>query len=90
MSYLVGHSQNFLSKIDQHDLNEIYQSFIENKIDQEKLNKFSIQKEGSDYFISLIAKTSEAFRPSQIEALGGKARKTINNITNIKLPLSSI
>jgi minor extracellular serine protease Vpr len=90
MSYFFGHSQNFLSKIDQHDLNEIHQSFIEKKIDQEKFNKFSIQKEGSDYFISLIAKTSEAFRPSQIEALGGKARRTINNITTIKLPLSSI
>ena len=90
MSYFFGHSQNFLSKIDQHDLNEIHQSFIEKKIDQEKFNKFSIQKEGSDYFISLIARTSQAFKPSQIEALGGKARRTINNITTIKLPLSSI
>ena len=28
--------------------------FIENKIDQEKLNKFSIQKEGSDYFVQIM------------------------------------
>ena len=54
------------------------------------MNKFSIHKDASKYYLSLIAKTNKSFDSNQIENLGGKARRTIDNITTIKIPLSSI
>ena len=83
-------TQSFMSKCDQHDLKEIQEAFSKTIIDTAKLNKFSIHKDASKYYLSLIAKTNKSFDSNQIENLGGKARRTIDNITTIKIPLSSI
>ena len=80
-------TQSFISKCYQHDLKEIQEAFSKTIIDTAKLNKFSIHKDASKYYLSLIAKTNKSFDSNQIENLGGKARRTIDNITTIKIPL---
>ena len=83
-------AQHFLSNSDIHDLHQIEQQFKKDPSELLRTSKYALSNKKDRLCISLVAKTSNGFNPSQIESFGGQAHITVNGLAHLQFPLSKI
>ena len=79
-----------MSKTDIHDLKELEKEYGQNPTGVFRSNKYVIHEKNGLHYLSIIAKTNPKFTLEQVHAIGGFARKTIDGLATLKLPLSKI